>query len=810
MNLPPLAVLLLGLVLAGWTLAAAYAVLAARSVRGRALAALANTRRLARMTEENPAQLLLVRTDGRIEGTPRLAQWLGLESLPAYLSELAGEENVPAQNGRARTARGLPEEELAALAEAVLTTQRTSRPFRMTLSPLGTKRKLALRGCLADPQVGPGGSAQVWVMDASDSEMQTERLRSEAERARADFAALVGLIEAAPIPMWFRQGDGALRLVNSAYVRAVGAPDAAAVVAQGTELVERVDGLTPAQVAAQAAQAGQPIERMVSATIDGQRRALKVSDLPLGEVGAGVAGYAIDVEEMEELARSLRAFGEAQRSMLDLLSSGVAQFDGQRKLAFANQTFARLMALRPADMVHATSFERMLDTARAAGRVPEMREYPAWRRERVNWFAANGPVEEAWPLADGTHLRVVAQPLPDGGLQLVVEDRTETLRIAAMRDTLLRTRTATFDNLFEAVAVFAPDGRIQLWNRHFAAAWGLDGDFVDTHPRIAELLERIGARMARPDEAAAVGEAVRAATLERRRTGGRAALADGRTLEYAGVPLPDGNGLLIVLDITDAQKAQGALRERNAALVEADQLKTRFLANMSYEFRTPLTSIGGFAELLQAGLGGELNAPGSEYVEAILTSVARLTDQIETVLDLSQSEAGLLPLARDPVEIFPLVTALVEERRQRILDTGVEFDLTGMPSVGKVEGDARRLSRALGHLIDNALAAAPAGGRGVGRVRVQVERQRGPVGAPRGRKASAPLRITITDNGPGMDAPSLARALGGLAVTGEGTKLERRQGLGLPLARQLIEAHGGTLDLQSEAGRGTTVVVELP
>ena len=159
-------------------------------------------------------------------------------------------------------------------------------------------------------------------------------------------------------------------------------------------------------------------------------------------------------------------------------------------------------------------------------------------------------------MSDGTHLRVVAQPLPDGGLLLIVEDRTEQLHLSAMRDTLLRTRTATFDSLFEALAVFAPDGRLQLWNRRFAAAWGLDAELLDTHPRIEALLERIAASLAEPAQARGVGDVVRAATLQRQQTGVRVALADGRTLELAGVPLPDGNGMLTVLDITDSQTAQ--------------------------------------------------------------------------------------------------------------------------------------------------------------------------------------------------------------------------------------------------------------
>ncbi|MFM2302328.1 MAG: hypothetical protein RLZZ84_2064, partial [Pseudomonadota bacterium] len=350
------------------------------------------------------------------------------------------------------------------------------------------------------------------------------------------------------------------------------------------------------------------------------------------------------------------------------------------------------------------------------------------------------------------------------------------------------------DSLFESVAVFAPDGRMQLWNRRFAADWGLDEAFLDTHPRIEALLERIARRLAKPAKAKAVGDAVRAATLDRKQTGGRVVLADGRSLEYAGVALPDGNGLLTVLDITDSQKAEEALRERNIALEEADAMKTRFLANMSYEFRTPLTSIGGFAELLQAGLGGDLSAQGQDYVDAILTSVGRLGEQIESVLDLSQSEAGMLPLAQEDIELLPFVTRLVEDRASRIRDAGLNLDLRGDKGAGRLIGDRRRLARALGHLLDNAIFATPRGGR------ILVE-----LGSHKGRS-----RMVISDNGPGMDSPTLARALEGIKLSADGKSVERRQGLGLPLARQLIEAHGGTLQLLSEPGQGTAAIVELP
>tara|TARA_A100001391_G_scaffold48774_6_gene29103 strand:+ start:18082 stop:20424 length:2343 start_codon:yes stop_codon:yes gene_type:complete len=780
MELTPLAAALLGLLLASWTGLAAWMTWRARARERAARSALVKSRRLTRMIEESPAVPMLVRADGRIEGPDRLAAWLGLDHLPEYLSEL--------DSGTG----GLAPRELDRLREALRRTHKTAAPFSLALHPHGSSRSLAVSGSLADPAVASGGAALTWWFDFSSSQVELERLREDAERARADFIALIGLIEAAPMPMWFRGPDMELRLVNSAYVEAVGASDAQDVVTQQIELVEPVEGRTAADVAQQAHSEDEAVERIVPVTIGNQRRSLRVSDLPLGE--DGVAGYAVDIEDMEEQGRAFRAFREAQRSMLDQLSVGVAQFDADRVITFANQPFARIFSLPAPALARGLDFERFLDIARDKARLPEVRDFPEWRGQLRKWFVSDSAVEDAWTLPDNTHLRLVAQPMPDGSLVLVAEDRSEQLALSATRDTLLRTRTATFDSLFEALAVFAPNGQIQLWNRTFPSSWGLDEDFFDKHPHIDAMLEQLGTRLARPGQRAAIGEVVRAATLDRQRKSGRVLMADGRTLEFAGVPLPDGNGLLTVLDVTDSTKAEAALRERNAALEEADAMKTRFLANMSYEFRTPLTSIGGFAELLDSGIAGDLSDQAKEYVSAIITSVERLSQQIETVLDLTQSEAGLLPMAQDEIGLFSFLTRIVREREEAIEAKSITLDLRGDRSAGSITGDARQLARAVGNVLDNAIAATGTKGR----VLVGLQRRKSGV------------QIVISDNGAGMKPSELARALDGFRRPGTGEDKSGKRGLGLPLARQLIEAHNGRLEIQSEKGVGTTATIFLP
>jgi signal transduction histidine kinase len=215
---------------------------------------------------------------------------------------------------------------------------------------------------------------------------------------------------------------------------------------------------------------------------------------------------------------------------------------------------------------------------------------------------------------------------------------------------------------------------------------------------------------------------------------------------------------------------------------------------MSTELRTPLTSIGGFAELLQEGVGGELSESGTEYVAAILTSVERLTEQIESLLDLSQSEAGLLPLVEEELLLEPLLRQIADERASRIAEAGLTLELQLLEAGATIRADQRRLSRALGHLLDNAIAATGEGGRILLMLSCEHHGDR------------EWTRIVVSDNGRGMDAASLARAIEGLGE--EGTA--RRQGIGLPLARRIIEAHGGSLEVVSEPGQGTAAIIDFP
>ncbi|CAN5381822.1 PAS domain-containing sensor histidine kinase [soil metagenome] len=768
-----------GAMIAALIAASAYALFTGLRARREAAESFASGDRLAALLESAPALAMIVRTDGRVEMPERLSDWLGFARKPSHLSELA------------TPTAGLTVDDAAGLAADVSAAQKAGKPFTRAVRAHGSARSLLIRGQRAPRELQAPGGVVLWFFDATDSEAEIARLREEADRYREAFDALTALIEAAPMPMWYRGPDLRLAMVNTAYVAAVEGADAEDAIARGIELVEGSGVGGPLASAGVARDSGQAQSQSLPATIEGTRRMLRVFDIPLST--GGVAGFAIDIEELEQARAATKRFADAQRAMLDRLSAGVIQFAADRSLVFCNQPFQRLFAMRAEWLADRPEFDRVLERMREANRLPEVRDFPGWKAERRDWFlAAGGAVEEEWHLPGGVHLRVVAQPLPDGGLLLIFEDRTEQVQLASARDTLLRVRTATFDNLTEALGVFATDGRLQLWNTKFRELWGFEEDFLAEHPRVDALTAKGASKLADPSRATSIAELVRSATVDRTQRGGSVAFADGRYFDFAAVPLPDGNAMFTILDVSDSRRMEQALRDRNEALEAADRVKTSFVANMSYELRTPLTSISGFAEMLHGGYAGKLSKSGDEYVEAILESVSRLGTLIDDVLDLTLDEGAPLEALEVDLETAAYVAAeaVGPLAKQKNLDFAIEV----MPSAGSVKGDAKRLRQAIEPLLRHAALGVQEGGR----VLLHVD----------GTAAGA--RIVVSDDGPGMDADAAAHAFDRFAHTGVTRDGDRALGLGLPLAKQFVEAHGGTISLMSEPGEGTWVTVELP
>jgi len=274
-----------------------------------------------------------------------------------------------------------------------------------------------------------------------------------------------------------------------------------------------------------------------------------------------------------------------------------------------------------------------------------------------------------------------------------------------------------------------------------------------------------------------------------------------RVASVSGKPIFDKAGQFLgyrgtARDITDQVLAERALLDAKAAAEAANYAKSHFLANMSHELRTPLNAILGFSEVLQNGIAGPLQSRQAEYIGLIRQSGEHLLQVINEILDLARIDAGKLELHEEVLDARRLVDdciALIRDRAAKSLlnlSTEIEQDLPHL------RADPTRLTEILLNLLSNAVKFTELGG-----IITTIVR----------RPQDDGVQFIVKDTGCGMSRDEIEVALeafgqvdGGLARQHEGA------GLGLPLARRLAELHGGSLTIESEKGRGTTVTVTLP
>ncbi|MEQ9641359.1 MAG: PAS-domain containing protein [Alphaproteobacteria bacterium] len=618
---------------------------------------------------------------------------------------------------------------------------------------------------------------------------ETGARQSSAARAAAEdeTARWRAVLEALPLPLWRRDGEGAIAWHNPAYGRTVDhdgdgePPEIESALAPGS-----------ARAMAQAAMAAGAEETQTRYfVVDGQRRALQVAEKP--ESG-GVLGFAVDVTDREDQRAELKRHVDANAQILDHLNTAIAIFGRDRRLSYFNSAFTRCWRLDEDWLAEQPTHGELLDAMRDSRLLPEQADFAAYRASiQALYTTLLEPTEALEYLPDGRVLRRVISPHPMGGLLFFYEDVTDRLALERSYNTLIAVQRDTLDHLYEGVALFGSDGRLKLFNPAFQQVWNLDKQMLEQEPHIAEIVDSLRPIFdERGDWAETRAEMITQVT-EREAQAGRVEAADGRLLDFAALPLPDGNMLFTYLDVTDSVLIERALRERNEALETADRLKSEFIANVSYELRTPLNVINGFSEILDAEYFGELNERQKEYADGILRSSRQLMTLINDILDLATIEAGRLELDPKRFDIREALVAVQGLAREAARVRELDIDVACASDIGSIEADESRIKQALFNLASNAIKFTPPGG--------QVT-----VGADRDADE---VRLWVEDNGVGIPE-------GDQDVVFErfhrGRQWQRGAGagLGLSLVRSFIEMHGGRVNLESRVDEGTRVTCHLP
>ncbi len=607
-------------------------------------------------------------------------------------------------------------------------------------------------------------------------------------RGGATQTDIQAILDAVPIPIWIRRPqDLALNLVNRAFLAASGTPSPEAAI-QMNIAFDRSER----DLASTARGDQDSVEAKRFAVLAGHRRALNFTLAPLPN--GGVVGSVIDVTASSEAETKLQRHLDAQAETLDRLATAVAIFGSDRRIIFYNRAYVSLWELPEAWLDAHPSESEILDRLRELRRLPEQPDFRAWKQERMKLFETlEQHPEELWHLPGGKTLQVVTQPHPLGGLLFLYEDVTDQLRLESLYNTLIQVQKATLDTLQEGVAVFGPDGKLKLHNAAFARIWRLEpGDLAD-EPHLKLIAKACAARFGRDRVWEIVTSTVTAMGTDRRREWGEAERSDGAIISLSIAPLPDGATLVTFVDATDRFRIESALRERNEALEASDKLKSEFVKRVSYELRTPLNSIMGFAEMLASGRQGQLTDKQGEYADSIVKASEGLRDLINDILDLSTIEAGAMELDQQQLDLFTLLSGVNEHAQEWAGKIGLTLTLECRKDAGTFLGDGRRLRQVVFNLLSNAFKFTPRTGH------VTIG----------GDITGDDVRIFVSDTGPGVSPELMPSAFErfsakGIAVTRAGA------GLGLALVNRFIELHHGWVELESQPGQGTRVTCHLP
>lgn len=627
---------------------------------------------------------------------------------------------------------------------------------------------------------------------APSHEDELRRLRQENDRLKQDSQRYANVINSSPNLVWMR--DETLKIVycNLAFSEVAEETTDDIVALGDMELFKGHRTLVK-----KAWDSGQEVVERRHVIVGGERQLYSIREVPLKKEGL-VMGYGVQLTELEQAQEEIQRHVSALRDLLESSTSAMAIYGKDMRLKFYNFAFVALWKFDEAFLDTEPTYGEVLENMRERRKLPEQANFKAFKQQQLKLFTTLIETEEEFfYLPDGKTLRVIAIPHALGGILFAYEDVTDRLALERSYNTLIAVQRETLDNLHEGIVVFGENGRLNLCNPTFHKLWQLTPDFTASEPHIRDVLDRCKPLFL-TDDWDKFAQNLIGRFQQRQFFALRFERSDGTVIDCTCVPLPDGATLLSFIDVTATTLVERSLRERTEALEAADKLKTEFLANMSYELRSPLTSISGFAEMLQKQYVGPLNDIQKDYIGGIYQSGQQLAALISDIIDLATVEAGYIRIEISEFDVRQSIDNVITLLGERMKLKDVAITVSVSPDIITMDADEVRVKQIIGNLISNAVKTTKAKGS----IAVEVDYTTLPDGA------RGPIAITVRDDGPGIDSARQAQLFDPFF---RGTlKQGADAALGLSLVKRFVELHGGTVVVRSAEGSGTSISCTFP
>ncbi len=538
---------------------------------------------------------------------------------------------------------------------------------------------------------------------------------------------------------------------------------------------------------------------------DGRLRWIKTSGKPIFDRQGRFKGYRGTGTDISRTREAEDRLSEAESRLSRAMESSpdaFALFDEQGRLVQMNKRYQELLFPSAKDATRpGTTYEELMEIyAKSGQNVDTIGDPKGWLAERIRQHESGESFIERH--CDGRWLKGQEHRTPEGDLISVYSDITkfkereaellrlaeENRRLAAVVDATQAGIVVTNPALPGNPIIFANPAFTKITGYSLEEAIGRNCRFLQGSGTDPATIERLGqaVRRRRP---------IQVDILNYRKD------TTAFWNQLAVSPVSDDDGSLryfvgVQTDITQQKLAERELLITKEAAEVANRSKSEFLAIMSHELRTPLNAIIGFSDILKGEMFGPVGDPRyTEYAIDIHESGSHLLELINDILDLSKAEAGKLELSEDHFDIGDVIKRCVSMVRPRADYQDVEVNAGHASDLPLLYADERKIRQIILNLLSNAIKFTSAGGH----VNVSVEIH------------ESELVIAVRDDGIGMaeeDIPTALLAFG--QIDSSHNRQHQGTGLGLPLAKRLAELHEGSIEIDSEPGKGTTVRVLLP
>lgn len=626
-----------------------------------------------------------------------------------------------------------------------------------------------------------------------DESNEKKRLQKMNYALQNELITFASLLDEITFPIWQRDKDLKIRYCNTRFCEIIGNTRDNILNSNELELFKDAK-----QIAYDALNDNKPQFIEQNIVINGEKTLNQIVEIPVnnlkirGNIKAGTIGFALNFSELQNTREKLKHYLESQNKLLESSGNAIAIYNTSQRLEYFNHAFVTLWKLDTRWLETSPTYGEILEILREKRKLPEQADFSAFKKENLAMFKNLIAKKELYYYqTDGTVIKAIIIPQDGGGLLFYYEDLTNEISLERSYNTLLSVQKSTLDNLNEAVAVFGEDGRLKLYNPTYERLWWLDESVLNSEPHINDILKEEQALHSYKD-----WEEYRSEFLSdlysRKFSEKKIYRSDSVVLLQRFTPLPDGATLLTYFDITDKENVEKSLRSEKMALEEAERIKTNFLSNVSYELRSPLMSVMGFAEILSMEYFAKIDEKSKDYLKAIIDSSMKLKYLIDNIIDVSSIDAGYVKLTAGNVYLPELINEISIEINKEATRKYVNISYKVEDGINDIIADKERLKQVLRTIVNNAVIM----GHDNSNVDVNISSN------------NDNIRFEIQDSGEGLSEDDLKN------IFDQFFKIQSDSfhgtGLGLYLAKKIIEMHGGYIMAESEKGIGTKFIFEIP